>query len=326
VQKKYRPINIYRYNILEDTSKLFYETLAEHQRVPENRRLLVPAIFIASECLIKEIPAAGLEQMIVKFAVDCPRLDTIRVTNAGSNLINRFKKFSILGIMAAGFLDGINPCAFATIIFFVSYLFFVGRKRRDILIMAVFFILAVFVSYLAIGLGAYKVFQVLTGFKIAAKIVFLAFGIFAIILGVLSLYDYYVSRKGDTSKMLLQLPLAVKQMIHKNIKEKTGSAGIVIGSLAAGVAVSFLEFGCTGQVYLPTITFIISRQGPALKPVASLVLYNLMFILPLIVIAALAQSVSAKSVGEFLEKRIPAVKIVTAVLFFGLGILLLLTA
>jgi len=326
VQKKYRPINIYRYNILEDTSKLFYETLAELRKIPENRRLLVPAIFIANECLIKEIPSAGLERMIIKHAGNCPRLDTIRVTNAGSNIFNRFKKFSILGIMAAGFLDGINPCAFATIIFFVSYLFFAGRKRRDVLLMAVFFILAVFVSYLAIGLGAYKVLQVLTGFKIAAKIVFLAFGIFAVILGVLSLYDYYVSRKGDTAKMLLQLPLAVKQRIHKNIKEKTGSAGVVIGSIAAGFAISFLEFGCTGQVYLPTITFIISRQGPALKPIASLVLYNLMFILPLIAIAVIAASLSAKPVGEFLEKRIPAVKIVTAALFFGLGILLLLTA
>jgi cytochrome c biogenesis protein CcdA/thiol-disulfide isomerase/thioredoxin len=326
VQKKYRPVNVYRYNILEDTSKLFYETLAEHQHVPENQRLLVPAIFIASECLIKEIPASSLEQMVVKFALNCPRLDTIRVTNAGNNLFNRFKKFSILGIMAAGFLDGINPCAFATIIFFVSYLIFVGRRRRDILLMAIFFILAVFASYLAIGLGAYKVLQILTGFKIVAKIVFLAFGIFAIILGVLSLYDYYLSRKGETSKMLLQLPLGIKQRIHKNIKEKTGSAGIIAGSIAAGVAVSFLEFGCTGQVYLPTITFIISQKGPALKPVASLVLYNLAFILPLIVIAFVAAGFSAKKVGEFLEKRIPIVKIVTAALFFALGILLLLTA
>jgi cytochrome c biogenesis protein CcdA len=125
--------------------------------------------------------------------------------------------------------------------------------------------------------------------------------------------------------MLLQLPLGIKQRIHTNIKEKTGSAGLIAGSIAAGFAISFLEFGCTGQVYLPTITFIISQQGPALKPIASLVLYNLAFILPLIVIAALAVGFSAKNIGGFLEKRIPAVKIVTAVLFFGLGLLLLLT-
>jgi cytochrome c biogenesis protein CcdA/thiol-disulfide isomerase/thioredoxin len=326
VQKKYRPINVYRYDIFEDSSKLFYETLAELRKIPENQRLLVPAIFIANECLIKEMPSADLERMIIKYAGTCPRLDTIRVTNAGTSIFNRFKKFSIFGIMLAGFLDGINPCAFATIIFFVSYLVFVGRKRRDVLLMAVFFILAVFASYLAIGLGAYKVLQILTGFKIVAKIVFLAFGILAIILGVLSLYDFYVSKNGQTSKMLLQLPLGIKQRIHKNIKEKTGAAGIMIGSIAAGFAISFLEFGCTGQVYLPTITFIISRQGPALKPIASLVLYNLMFILPLIAIALVAAGFSTKPVGEFLEKRIPAVKIVTAALFFGLGLLLLLTA
>jgi cytochrome c biogenesis protein CcdA len=288
--------------------------------------LLVPAIFIGDEYLIKTIPATALEKLITKYAANCPRLDTIRIGNAGNNIFNRFKKFSVFGIMAAGFLDGINPCAFATIIFFVSYLIFVGRRRRDILFMAVFFILAVFLSYLAIGLGAYKILQFLTSFALIARIVFLVFGIFAIILGALSLYDFYVSRKGQTSKMLLQLPLGIKQSIHKNIKEKTGSGGIIAGSIAAGLAISFLEFGCTGQVYLPTITFIISQQGSALKPIASLGLYNLMFILPLIAIAALTVGFSAKNIGAFLEKRIPAVKIVTAALFFGLGLLLLLTA
>jgi len=326
LQKKYRPITVYRYDIFVDSSKLFYEALAFSRKVPENERLLVPAIFIGDDYLIKTIPITALEKLITKYAGNCPRLDTIRTANAGNNIFNRFKKFSILGIMFAGFLDGINPCAFATIIFFVSYLIFVGRRRRDILLMAVFFIIAVFLSYLAIGLGAYKILQFLTSFKLVAKIIFLAFGIFAIILGVLSLYDFYVSKKGQTSKMLLQLPLGIKQRIHTNIKEKTGSAGIIIGSIAAGFAISFLEFGCTGQVYLPTITFIISQQGPALKPIASLVLYNLAFIVPLIVIAALAVGFSAKNIGGFLEKRIPAVKIVTAVLFFGLGLLLLLTA
>jgi cytochrome c biogenesis protein CcdA/glutaredoxin len=326
LQNKYRPVTVHRYNILADSSKLFYETLAELKKVPENERLLAPTIFIADDYLIRDIKSAALEGLIRKYSGGSPRLDTVKISGAGSNLFQRFKKFSILGIMAAGFLDGINPCAFATIIFFVSFLVFVGRKPRDILLMALFFILAVFVSYFAIGLGAYKILQFLTGFAVVAKIIFLVFGIFAIILGILSLYDFFVSRKGKTNKMLLQLPLAVKQSIHKNIKEKTGSGGIIAGSLVAGTLISFLEFGCTGQVYLPTITFIISQRGLALKPLACLLVYNLMFIVPLIAIAILAVIFSTKNIGAFLEKRIPAVKILTAVLFFGLGILLLLTA
>lgn len=326
LQKKYRPVTVHQYNILADSSKLFYETLAELKKVPSDQRLIAPAIFIADDYLIKDIKSAALEGLIRKYSGGSPRLDTIHVGNAGNNIFNRFKKFSILGIMAAGFLDGINPCAFATIIFFISFLVFVGRKPRDILLMALFFILAVFISYFAIGLGAYKVLQFLTGFALVAKIIFLAFGIFAIILGILSLYDFFVSRKGKTNKMLLQLPLAVKQSIHKNIREKTGSAGIIAGSVVAGILISFLEFGCTGQVYLPTITFIISQHGLALKPLACLLVYNLMFIVPLIAIAVLAVIFSTKNIGAFLEKRIPVVKILTAVLFFGLGILLLLTA
>ena len=126
--------------------------------------------------------------------------------------------------------------------------------------------------------------------------------------------------------MILQLPLGIKQRIHKNIKQHTAAGGIIIGSFITGFLVSFLEFGCTGQVYLPTITFMVSKAGFAMQPILSLILYNTMFILPLIIIALLAVGVSQKNVARFLESRIATVKLVTALLFFGLGVLLFISA
>jgi cytochrome c biogenesis protein CcdA len=71
--------------------------------------------------------------------------------------------------------------------------------------------------------------------------------------------------------------------------------------------------------------FMISNARTSLKPLWALLLYNFAFIVPLVVIAAAAIIFSTKNIARHLEKRIPLIKIATAVLFFILGIALLLS-
>lgn len=321
--KKYPNIRVFRYDILTDTSKIFYETIAQIMEVPEERRLLVPAIFLGEDYLIKEFSAESLESIIKKYQKGSLKLDTLKTQSGEKAIIDRFLRFSILGIVAAGLLDGVNPCAFATIIFFISYLLFIGRKQKEIFIMSISFIGAVFISYLSIGIGAYSLLTFLSKFRIITRVIFISFGIMAFVLGGLSIYDYIIARSSKPGKMILQLPLGIKQRIHKEIKEKTKIGGIIIGSLIAGFLISFLEFACTGQVYLPTISFVISRADFIIKPISALIVYNIMFITPLIIIAIFANIVSNESIANKMAKRIPLVKILTAILFFFLGTALL---
>jgi cytochrome c biogenesis protein CcdA len=316
----------HRYDILDDSSKVFFEALSQHLGIPDEKRLVVPAVIIGQDVVLKEdITYAALDSLIRKYARGSVEYETLDLKAAEQHIIERFSRFSIFGIILAGLLDGINPCAFATLIFFVSYLVFIGKRRRDIIIMSVFFILAVFLAYFAIGLGAYSILRYLAGYEIISKVIFFCFGIFALVLGILSLRDYMYARRGERDKMLLQLPLGIKQRIHRGIKDKTTVGGIVLGSLAAGFLISYLEFGCTGQVYLPTITFMISRAGISLKPVISLVIYNLMFILPLVIIAFFATMFTSKHIAQRLETKIPVIKLCTAILFFALAVLLFLS-
>lgn len=319
-------LKIYKYSILEHAHKLFLEQLSRQNDIPEEERLLVPIFIIGSDYLLKdEITLSKCEGVLDKYRSGSPEFTYQDTGSAEQSIIERFARFSIFGIIIAGLLDGVNPCAFATLIFFVSYLLFVGKRRREIAYMSVFFILAVFITYLAIGLGAYNLMKFIVGFNVFAKILFFCFGLIAFILGILSLRDFMLARRGETSKMLLQLPLGIKQRIHKNIKEKTAMGGIIIGSLIAGFMISLLEFGCTGQVYLPTITFMVTKTGFAVKPMVALILYNLMFILPLIIIALFATLVSKDRIAKALEKRIAVIKFFTALLFFGLALLLILS-
>jgi cytochrome c biogenesis protein CcdA len=58
-----------------------------------------------------------------------------------------------LAVVLAGLVDGLNPCAFATIIFFVSYLSLSGKKGKEILITGASFTVGVFIAYLLVVLG-----------------------------------------------------------------------------------------------------------------------------------------------------------------------------
>ena len=88
----------------------------------------------------------------------------------------------------------------------------------------------------------------------------------------------------------------------------------------AGLLISFLELACTGQIYLPTIIFVSSIPELRGRAIFYLVLYNLMFIIPLIVVFILAfYGTTSKQLTEFLRKHAAAVKLGMAALFVALA-------
>ena len=91
----------------------------------------------------------------------------------------------------------------------------------------------------------------------------------AIILGIYSLYDWYIYRKtGNPEDVKLKLPGFIKQMIHKTIQNASRNKKKTLIELAwavflSGFIVSLLESVCTGQTYMPTIAYVF--KGAALK-------------------------------------------------------------
>jgi len=251
------------------------------------------------------------------------------------DLVSRFKGFRPAAIVSAGLIDGINPCAFTVIVFFISFLVLQGYKRRELIITGLSFIFAVFLTYILIGIGIFSFLYRLSSFWLVARIFNISIGAFCIILGILALYDFFKFRKtGSSEGLTLQLPQAVKNQIHKLIgkhyrksKEKTQRLSVfslVLSALITGFLVSILEAVCTGQVYLPTITFILKTTPLKLEAFGYLILYNLMFILPLAVIFLFAiWGVTSEQFTKILRKHLLSIKIIMAALFFILGIFLI---
>lgn len=97
--------------------------------------------------------------------------------------------FGLLTVAVAGLLDGINPCAFATILLFISYMTLVGRKKKEMLITGSAFTSTVFVTYLLLGLGTLSFMNYLNMLSSVATCVYLVAALFTFGLAGLSLYD-----------------------------------------------------------------------------------------------------------------------------------------
>ena len=187
------------------------------------------------------------------------------------------------------------------------------------------FAAAVFVTYLLLGIGLLKFLSFLNEFSVLTKCVYLLAAIGTFALAFLSLYDAYKAKQGKVKEITLQLPKSLKQRIHKVIREQTRTSGVIIGALIIGFAISALELVCTGQVYLPTITFVMGVEGMRGHALAYLILYNLMFIVPLLVVFGFVYwGTTAMQLGGVLQRHLMPVKVGTGVLLFGLGIWLFL--
>ncbi|MBF0217626.1 MAG: hypothetical protein HQL30_11620 [Candidatus Omnitrophica bacterium] len=255
------------------------------------------------------------------------------------DLISRFKSFTPALIIGVGFIDGLNPCAFTVIIFFMSFMALQGYKKRELAGIGLSFIFAVFVTYLLIGIGAFGFLYRLDRFWLLVKIINYSIGTFSVVFGILAVIDLFrFIKTGKTDKMILQLPRGIKDQIHKVIRvfgkvvNRSGGAvsgrkssfKIIASALVTGFLVSLLEAVCTGQAYLPTISFILKTSPLKTQALGYLLLYNAMFVTPLLLILIFAVfGVTSARFTKVFQKYLLAVKILMAILFFAFGIFLI---
>ncbi len=242
-----------------------------------------------------------------------------------------FKRFSLFSVVLGGLLDGINPCAFTVIVFFISFLTFYGYRKREVISIGLAYILSVFITYLLIGLGIFKFLYSLKYFYLAAKVLYLVIAAVCFILAVLSLYDYIKFRRTkQASESILQLPKLLKNKIHRVIggefKEKKSRSilGLFLGAMSVGFLVSLLEAVCTGQIYLPVIVSVLKVPSLQAKALVYLLIYNIMFIVPLLIIFGFALwGVTSQQFSGFIRRRFGLIRVSMTVFFLGLGLIIL---
>lgn len=321
LRSRYPQLEVTRFDVKEYAA--LNEWLCERAGVPEVKRLTAPAIFVGGDALIgDDILLDSLEALIQKYQESgAPKVwEAFASEDAEKNIIARFRSLGALTVVGAGLVDGLNPCAFATLVFFISYLSLSGRKGREVLAVGSAFALGVFLAYLLVGLGLWKA---LGAFGYLARIgrwVYMATAALCLVLAVLSLLDFFKARRGSATDMVLSLPRPLRARINAVIRGGQQARAFVPVAFVTGAVVSLIELACTGQVYLPTIIFVLSVPELRLRAFAYLVLYNLFFILPLIIVFVIAYyGTSTARLMQFLRTRTAPIKLATSVLFLVLA-------
>ena len=321
LRSKYPQLIIEEFNIYDEAAMA--EWMAA--RVGVEKGFNTPALFIGDKAWIDEaeFTPAAIEPVLQELsAAGSPAFwKDYNPEEGNTALIDRFEKMGWLAVVFAGLVDGLNPCAFATIIFFVSYLSLSGKKGKQILITGASFTLGVFIAYLLVGLGFYKVLDLISGFTaIISKVVYIFTAVLCLVLAVLSIRDFIKVRQGDLNDMALKLPEPLRKRINQTVREGRKASSYVIGAFVTGLLISLLELACTGQIYLPVIISMSSIPSMRGQAMLYLVLYNLMFIVPLIIVFILAfYGTTSKQFTEFLRKHAGAVKIGMAIVFLILA-------
>ena len=187
-------------------------------------------------------------------------------------------------VLVAGVIDGINPCAFTVLLLFITALLTsvqvgaqsVNAIRMRILSRGGIYIAAIFVTYLALGIGLLQTINLFTRQHLPASLG----ALFAILFGLWMLKDFFLPDWG----WRLQAPGQVGAMAHGAAQKATVPALIVGGFL-----IGLCTVPCSGAVYLGVLS-LLALQPSAMLGYGFLVLYNLVFVLPLIVILVAASA------------------------------------
>jgi cytochrome c biogenesis protein CcdA/HEAT repeat protein len=320
LKRRFTGLKVQEHNIRDTQAVLLNEALSRRFAVPPDKRQVSPVVFFQEGVLIKsDLNRFAMENLIqdtlrVGDSAQWFQTQKAEIAAAKEVVQQRFEGLQLMGVFMAGLLDGINPCAFATIIFFLSYMQVTRRSPRGILAVGVAFIAGVFISYFVLGLGLVEVVSSIEGFKTAAMLLNWALAIACLVIAYLSIRDARLAREGRLQDMALQLPGFLKSGIRGVIRTGAKSSHFVLAAFVSGIIIAALELACTGQVYLPTIVYAL-KTGIA-SATAFLLLYNIAFIVPLVVIFILAwRGMKSEALIRFQKNHTATVKYALGALF-----------
>lgn len=217
-------------------------------------------------------------------------------------------------VVGSAIVDSINPCAIGVLILMISVI--IGQKHRiaKMLLLGGLYILAIYITYLLAGLGLIYFLSKIPLF--ITEFISIFVGVLIIIFGFFEIKDYFWYGKGFS----LGIPPVFLDTLHRLSKNITIPGVIIMGAFVAGV-----ELPCTGAPYLAIITILSLNFN--FTAFLLLILYNIIFVAPLIIILLLvAGGLKLHAVDTWKQDSKGLMRLMIGLLLVGLGWLLILIA
>lgn len=242
-------------------------------------------------------------------------IETYLREGAGIENSTEIKSKSFWGLFAivstSAFLDGINPCAISVLLFFVAFLFSIKSTKKQIWKMGIVYIFAIYLAYLLIGLGLAQAIVISGAPHLMAYV-----GAYLVIaLGIIQL----ISIAFPSFPIKLRIPVNTKATVSRWLHKGTLPAAFV-----GGFVVGLCTFPCSGGIYVAIIGMLSSSQSYS-AGLLWMLFYNLVFVLPLIILLVLAAN--PKSTGKLQKwerSNAKGSKIIIGLTMLALGAIILL--
>jgi len=222
-------------------------------------------------------------------------------------------------VLASGLADGLNPCAFAVLAYFVGVVS-LQRSKKDVMKISAVYILSIYVVYFGIGIGLMRLIQSSGFIEILARLL-------GVLVAAIAIMGIVGSMKG-TTRFSLRMPTQFFLPIANRFSSSWVQKSAVIAALLFGGMVAVIEFPCTGAIYT-AIVGILSAQKMNWVFLSYLLGYNLMFIMPLVILLLfLCNVANFPSLKNIIERRkhfvMRLIRVISALVMLGLGIILML--
>lgn len=214
-------------------------------------------------------------------------------------------------VVVAALIDSINPCAFSILLLTIAFLLSLGKLRSKIMKVGSAYIIGIFAAYLGIGFGIFQVLHIFNTPHFMAKIG----AALLIALGALNLTHHFF----PAFPIKIQIPRNVHRPIAQLMEKSSLPAAFLLGGL-----VGLCEFPCTGGPYLMVVG-LLHDQATYAKGFGYMLLYNFVFVLPLILILLIASNKGLVEKVEFWRKsNLAAMRLSSGIAMVVLGLLIVL--
>ena len=317
LETEYPDIAIHRFEIYNNRSNaLILTDYFDAYDIP-NKDRGIPAIFISDKYLIGDkLILSNLENEIMDYPLaPCPRseyIDATGMTDAAAPL-ERLKTLSIVTVIGAAIVDSINPCAIAVLLLLLGALLATGDRKKA-LKAGFAFTISIYIAYFLFGLGLFSALQI-TGISYWF---YQIIGYLAIIIGLVNIKDYLWYGAGG---FVMEIPRKWRPALKKML----GKVTTPVGAFLAGFVVCLFELPCTGGPYI-LILGLLAERTTQMAAIPILLLYNLVFILPLIIITVLIYSgyTNIEKSTKWKDENIRKLHLVAGIIMLILGTIIIL--
>lgn len=214
-------------------------------------------------------------------------------------------------VVFAALADSVNPCTFSV---FTALLLIVAAVRglKRSVVSGVAFISAIYTAYFALGLGLIKAL----GYVPGVKYVVAALGL---VLGSTALIGGLEARSKGAFKS--PLPASFRKLTESAIERAINP----LTAALAGFVVSVTLLPCSSGPYIVTAAYL-SKLDPQSMVIPLLMLYNAIFVAPLVaILAATALAVlRLRRLKEWRSKQLPLLEAISGALLIAISLYALL--